>query len=785
VLRWAEMGAQRRPPEPLLLRSRVFALVVGALVLFGLARPARAAEPPPGRVVVSYWEKWTGSERDAMQAIVDDFNRSQSRIFVVHTALSGVNQKTLMATAGGNPPDLAGVWANDVVDYADREALVPLDELARGTSVTPERYLPQYWEMGVYRGALYGVPSVPVVTGLHWNKRLFREAGLDPERPPQTIAELDAYAERLTRIEGGKIRQVGFLPSAPPWFPFMWGHFFGGELWDGGANILLDSPANVRAYTWVQSYARRYGVSALQTLSASFGNFASTSDPFMSGRLAMEFEGIWLANYIERFGQELEWGASPFPSEKPGMPPVTYVDADMLVIPRGSRHPREAFEFVRYLSQQSTTEKLCLGHRKNSPLVAVSADFYARHRHPYIRMFQALASSPGAKAQPMISVWKEYREETRTMFQRLWLLEATPEQALGDAKKRIQKSWTREQNKSRAEPSRALAIAPVALLAVLLLAVGALIAREQRRKRRARGNRASARQNASLARGLAFFSPWGVGLVVFTLYPICSSLVYSFCDYSVLSSPRWVGLSNYVELFDDKVFWIALKNTLIYASLALPGGFVVSFVVALLLDAGLRGGGIYRTLVFLPSLTPVVASAMAWLWIFNPEYGVLNHWFGVVSFGLIEPVPWLSDPRTALPSLVLMSLWSVGHTVVVLMAAMQDVPASMYEAADIDGANLWQRVRHVTIPLVSPVIYFNAVIGVIGALQVFTQPFIMTNGGPARATLTYAMRLYDNAFKFLRMGYASAMAWVLFLLILGLTLLLARLSKSRVHYTGI
>src|SRR5687767_9359222 len=201
----------RRPAALLPSLVRRVAWLVATVALLAFAGPARAAEPPPGRVVVSYWEKWTSSERDAMQAVVDDFNASQSKIFVVHTALSGVNQKTLMATAGGNPPDLAGVWANDVVDYADRDALTPLDELARGTSVEKERYLPQYWDMGVYRGVLYGVPSVPVVTGLHWNKRLFREAGLNPEQPPQTIAELDAYAERLTRIENGKIQQIGFL----------------------------------------------------------------------------------------------------------------------------------------------------------------------------------------------------------------------------------------------------------------------------------------------------------------------------------------------------------------------------------------------------------------------------------------------------------------------------------------------------------------------------------------------------------------------------------------------
>ena len=203
-----------------------------------------------------------------------------------------------------------------------------------------------------------------------------------------------------------------------------------------------------------------------------------------------------------------------------------------------------------------------------------------------------------------------------------------------------------------------------------------------------------------------------------------------------------------------------------------------------MLDANVRGSGVYRTLVFLPSLTPVVATAFVWLWIFNAQYGVINDLIGKLTFGMIGPIAWLSDRRTALPSLILMSVWGIGQTTVILLAAMQDIPAAMYEAADIDGAGWWHKVRHITMPLTSPVIYFNAIVGIIVSLQLFTQPYIMTGGGPARATLTYTMRIYDNAFTFLRMGYASAMAWILFLIILGLTALVVRVGQSRVHYTG-
>jgi len=746
------------------------------------ALPAAAVAAEGGRARLTYWDKWTTFEKDAMQAVVDDFNASQARIFVDFVSISDIDKRTLLAAAGGVPPDLAGVWAANVVEYADKNAVLPLDDLARGTIVNAGRYLPVYWNMGMYAGHLYGVPSTPATTGLYWNKALFRAAGLDPERPPRTIAELDEYARKLTRVDGnGQITQIGFIPSEPRWWPFFWVSFFGGQLWDGGATITLDAPANVAAFEWIQSYPRRYGVKALANLSSGFGDFATPQDPFMSGHLAMLFQGVWLANYIHQYAPGLEFGAAPFPVLHEGDPPVVYVDTDMLIIPRGSRHPKEAFEFIAFVSRQGETEKLNLGQQKNSPLREVSDAFFARHGHPQIRMFQELASSPRGIGQPKMSVWWEYRREIETVFQRVWVMQASPREALSDGKGRIQQLWDRVRARRQLPPSRGLQAAPFVLIALGAVLVIARTARERRRVGVARGR--PVRANASLGKGLLFVSPWAVGLLAFLAYPIAASLVYSFCDYSVLTAPRWVGLENFTDLLRDEVFWIALRNTVVYVVLALPLGLVFAFFAALMLDAGVRGSGVYRTLVFLPSLTPVVASAMTWLWIFNSQYGVLNHLLGKLTFGLVAPVPWLADPSSALPSLVLMSFWSVGQVVVILLAAMQDVPIALYEAADLDGAGWWRKVWHITIPLTSPVIYFNAIMGIIGGLQLFTQPYLMTEGGPARATLTYTMRLYQNAFVFLRMGYASAMAWILFVVILALTAAAARLGRTRVHYT--
>jgi multiple sugar transport system permease protein len=291
-----------------------------------------------------------------------------------------------------------------------------------------------------------------------------------------------------------------------------------------------------------------------------------------------------------------------------------------------------------------------------------------------------------------------------------------------------------------------------------------------------------ATESQNLAKGLAFISPWLVGFAAFTVVPIGLSLYYSFCDYSLLQSPVFIGLANYREILHEPVFWKVLGNTLYYAALTLPLTLILAFAFALLLNVKIRGQSIYRTVIFLPSLVPAVASAMLWLWLFNAKLGLINTILYAV--GVDEPPTWLASEKWAMPALVFMSLWGVGHTVVIYLAGLQDVPRELYEAADLDGATILDKVFHVTLPSISPVIFFNLIMGIIGTLQVFGAPFIMTGGGPNRATYFFTMYLYDNAFVFLRMGYASALAWVQLLLVLALTAIAFWTSRHWVHYQG-
>ena len=287
------------------------------------------------------------------------------------------------------------------------------------------------------------------------------------------------------------------------------------------------------------------------------------------------------------------------------------------------------------------------------------------------------------------------------------------------------------------------------------------------------------------AYGLIFVSPWLLGLVVFTIYPIFASAYYSFTEYSVVKPPKWIGFENYRILFaQDKLFFISLKNTLYYAAFFIPLSTILAVGLALILNTKVKGMAFYRTVFYLPSIVPAIATSMLWLWILNPQYGLANQILGM--FGL-PPLGWMSSPQWSKPSLIIMSLWGAGGGIVIFLAGLQDIPEHLYEAAELDGANSLGKLVYVTLPLLTPSIFFNLVIDLIGAFQYFTAAYVMTggSGGPLDSTLFYALLLYRNAFSYFRMGLASAMAWILFMIVFVLTFLLFRSSGRWVYYEGI
>jgi multiple sugar transport system permease protein len=280
---------------------------------------------------------------------------------------------------------------------------------------------------------------------------------------------------------------------------------------------------------------------------------------------------------------------------------------------------------------------------------------------------------------------------------------------------------------------------------------------------------------------LAFISPWLVGFLGFFVYPLVISFYYSFTDYNLLQPPQWIGLQNYAELLEDELYRNALGNTVYFVAFSVPLGVIVSFVVAFLLNQQMRLRVLLRMIFYLPVVVPISATAILWMWIFNANWGLANNLLALVG---IQGPSWLGSPAWSKFSLILMQLWLVGGSVLIYLAALQDVPQSLYDAAMVDGANAWHRLRHVTIPLVTPATLFSVLTGLIGAFQSFANAWIMTQGGPLRSTEFYVFYLYNNGFRFFKMGYASAMAWILFLLVVVVTILLFRTSARWVYYGG-
>jgi multiple sugar transport system permease protein len=305
----------------------------------------------------------------------------------------------------------------------------------------------------------------------------------------------------------------------------------------------------------------------------------------------------------------------------------------------------------------------------------------------------------------------------------------------------------------------------------------------QRRNTARPGRKRGRRQ---LLRGLAFASPWLVGFAVFIAWPVIASAWYSFTDFNLFQAPHFVGLANYREMLHDTVFWKSLTNTLYLTVIGVPVGLVISLGGALILNLPVRGQPFYRALVYLPTIVPIVVSGYLWRWMLNPQYGYVDQLLRLLH--LPQPL-WLDNPAWGKPAILLVTLWTVGGMTVIYLAALKDVPPELYEAAAMDGAGPIARFWHVTWPVITPVTLFQVIISTIAYLQIFTQPYLLTqqrlnsvSGGPGNSMLSYSMYLFQNAFVDLKMGYASAMAWVLFLITMAITAVILLNAKRWVHY---
>lgn len=448
---------QPSPLGTITRRAALGAMVVGGLG-FAAFGPRGAKQSSDGRIVLDYWEKWTGQEAKAMQKIVDAFNNSQKRIRVRYLTTAGIDQKALISVAAGDPPDIVGLWNYNVPQYAETGAILPLDELDTKGEVRAERYALGFRPVLMHpdrsgKQRQWAVVNTGGVLALYYNKSLFRAAGLDPEKPPRTIEEMDQMNAKLLVREGkstnSPLERCGFMHLEPGWWSWIWGYHFGGSLYDPKTDrSLADSPGITAGFEWAQRTAEALGPDASKQFKAGFGNYDSPLNAFLTGKIAMVVQGPWLANVITAHGPKdasgkpiFDYGVCPFPMTESLVDeahPAGLVDCDIMVVPAGVKHPEACMEFIAYTQRQENVEAIALAHYKNSPLTVSSAAFLENHPNKGIRVFDQIAHSPNTYFVPRTRAWPEIKDEYDASLQRMWSLERPAKEELAQIQRRTQ-----------------------------------------------------------------------------------------------------------------------------------------------------------------------------------------------------------------------------------------------------------------------------------------------------------------------------------------------------------
>ena len=719
-------------------------------------------------------------------------------------------QKLITAIVGKVPPDVVLQDRFTVADWASRDTFIPLDDLIKRDydtkyGIRPKDYFPAAWNETLYKGKCYGVPIDVDDRILYYNRALFREAGLDPNKPPKTWDELMSYARKLTAYnQDGSFKRIGYIPNfGNAWLP-LYSYQNGGEfLSSDGRTCVMNNPRTVEALDWmVKFYDQFKGAESVESFQSGFKWDAL--DPFLNGQVAMKVDCgmyLWL---ITRYNPALDFAVAPAPSPAEryegkgifkGKPQFqTWSGGFAWVIPRYAKHSDLGWEFIKWMTSEDGVRLIDGTQKKYNrslgrpyvPYTSANTKVCRKMfdefmpRIPKVRQsmqmaIDELSISRFRPASPVGQLlWNEHCRAVDFAIHH----KMTPKQALDTGTKTVQEALDEFYTKDRypvlnwVYPIGILALGVVGFVCYLLI--------------KGRGSKMGRLAREETFAGYMFASPWVIGFLVFTAGPIIASFIFSFCSYDVLHAARWIGLGNYHALVTSQWSYMS-KSMYNVAYLALFGislGITISLSIAMLLNTNVKGMRWYRTVFYLPAIMPGVANAILWIWVLNPQYGLINAaWRATLTswFHIAAPL-WLNSPITSKPALIVMGLWGAGGGMILWLAGLQGIPQHLYEAASLDGAGWWSKLRNVTLPMLTPYIFFNLIMGTIGALRAFEAQYIMTSGGPTDSTLVPVLYLFNKAFADFKMGYASAVAWMLFVVIIALTLVQFKLATRWVYY---
>ncbi len=724
--------------------------LVGALSLLSL--PLLLFRPVPvfaaEAVTLEFWELSVSEE--LMRSLLDRFERRNPGIHVRFQQLSwdyGLD-KIITSIAAGNPPDVIELGTDWVPQFSSSGVLRDLTE---DLAPLRDRYL--LWDTVTYKDRVYGMPWLAGTRILFYNRELFAKAGLNPDRPPATWKELLEAVKAVDALDPS-IYGIGLHvgEAYAPWqefLPFAWGN--GGEVLDKEwTRCLLDQPPVVEALKFYKSL-KPYALVQRQE---------QVNQLFAEGRIGIQLSGTWNFAGIPRLNPTLNYGVGLIPRPREGHgTPASFAGGEVLVVPKSTRHREQALKLVSFLAEEEQAMAIVEAQRNIIPTVISAAEHPYYRNHPEQKaVFEQLRYSVAPPGHPG---WGPMQEKITQAIEEVLLKDRDPEQAL--------KQTTAEINRIIQTPEVKGRFSDTLVFAGFLIVLGVLAAGSMVLRRRRSAARGARFRLPGVLTSYLFISPWLTIFLAFSLIPLLHSFVLSFSRYNLLSSEiSFVGFRNFWEVLQEPDFLQAMWNTLIFTLGTIPPTMALAMFAAVLINTRIPFKRLYQAGLFLPVATSVIVICMIFSYLYAQD-GLVNRvleWFHL-------PVPdpsWLLNTRWALTAIMGMNIWSsFGYYMVLFLAGLQTIPAELYEAASIDGANDWQKFRYITLPQLKPILLLATVINTIRALQVFPEIFALTQGGPLGATSTVVWYLYKTGFQRFDMGHAAAVGYILFVVTMMLS----------------
>jgi multiple sugar transport system permease protein len=774
------------------------------------------------------WGVSVGPETKGQDAVIREFSRRNPEINVRILSMGAGRmdpQKLMTSIVGNVAPDVINQDRFTISDWASRGAFRSLDDLIDRDKADPlapkkDQYYPAPWNEATYQGKVYAIPTSADNRILYWNRGVFKQkaaelraAGLDPERPPKTWSELLAYSKVLTEINpDGTLKRAGFMPNFGNSWLYMYAFMNNASFMSpDGRRCTLDTPEAEEALAFmVKGYDVVGGYEKAKAFESGF--LGKENDAFIIGKVAMKIDGDWILNDLSRYAPQIDLGVAPppvpddrynkvgrFKNEKDTF--ITWFGGFSLAVPKGARNVEDGWKYIKFAT---STEGRMIEYkaqkeweqRRGRTFIPrlmgsreANEEAFKRFK-PADKKFAAaigmhIALAPYGRIRPATFVGQTLWSEHARAMEAACYKKATPKEALVAGQTAVQRDLDAFFDKEK-HPVMDLGIPAKIGLGVIISSLAGF-AFWFSRQRLGRLERAEARW------AYAFIAPWIIGFMLLTIGPMLASLFFSFTQYDVLNEARWVGGQNYQEMFgsDRANVMKALGNAGYLAFFGVPLGLITGLAVATLLNTASRGMRVYRTIFYLPAIVPGTAAAVLWTWVLTPDAnkGLINSiWQQTITKWIAAPPPaWLQSADWAKDALILMGVWGAGSGMILWLAGLKGVPTSLYEASALDGANSTKQFWTVTFPQLSPIIFFNTVMGFIGAMQEFDRMYIMKPSaegmvGPDDSMLTPVFHLFRNGFAFFKMGYASSLAWLIFAIILVLTFTQFKLAPRWVHY---